>query len=503
MAGPILIETQPAVPGTIKKDTIYLYEDTHWFVFGADVDIATSPIIKDKYARVYFTGAGKPQVTTNELATGTGVLPKASFDLGVPAPTVKAKAVLASGEQDDPEGIDDDESRYYVYTYVTATGEESAPGPLSNKIVLKTPLVDEVNVTVSAPANNTSNITHIKLYRSAVGADDGIYQLVSEFPISTSTIKDTLTDSDLGPVLETQGYLPPPEDLAGLIRMDGGMLAGFSGRDVCVSESFLPYAWPERNRQKSRWPIVGMVAVSGGAVVCTEGEPYLMMGTSPDSYLLEQTGVQQACVSKRSIVGMDGFVLYASPDGLVMVNGSGAELISDELIKPKQWRELIKPNTIHAYQHEGEYIAFYGDTSGNGNGTGGFIVNPKRRDIRFFDFYATAAYRDLKSDSFYLLMSGQLKKWAGGENLIATWRSKLFEYFNTNFALCQVIAPDISGVHVRVIADGKTFHEQTLSNEPAGTFWLPAGLHNQWQVEVTTTKPIHSITLANSHHELD
>lgn len=498
LIGPLTLQNQPALPATVKKDTIYLYERDHWFVFSNDVDLVPSPIIEDPYARIYFTGDGAPKVTTNEVATGAGVLPAASFLLGVPKPSVAPVVKLVSGEQDDPEGIDDDESRFYVYTYVTATGEESAPSDLSNKLVLKTPLLDKVEVTVSPPANNLHNITHINIYRSASSAEDAFFMSVVQVPISTTKYTDALLDAELGPLLETDGYLPPPEDLHGLVGLSGGMLAGFSGRNVCISEAYLPYAWPQRYQQKTEWPIVGIVAVQGGAVVCTEGEPYLLQGTAPDSMLLENTGTQQACVSKRSIVAMDGFVLYASPDGMVMVNGSGAELISTELIKPKQWREL-NPQTIHAYYHESEYIAFY---KGSDGVFGGFILNPQRRDIRFFDFYASAGYRDLATDSFYILVNGSLKKWADGSAMPAKWKSKEFVYPDSNFSLCKVSAPDISGVQVLIFADGKIIHSQTLSNEHNGVFWLPSGLHNRWQVQINTIKPINSITLATSYQEL-
>lgn len=501
LLGPLTLPDQPALPATAKKDTIYLYEREHWFAFSNDVDLVPSPIIEDPYSRIYFTGDGAPKVTTNEVATGAGVMPAVSYLLGVPKPSSAPVVKVVSDEQEDPEGIDDDETRFYVYTYVTSTGEESAPSELSNKIVLKTPLVDKVEITVKPPANNIHNITHINIYRSASSAEDAFFMSVVQVPISTTKYTDALLDDDLGPLLETDGYLPPPEDLRGLVGLNGGMLAGFTGRNVCISESYLPYAWPKRYQQKTEWPIVGIVSVQGGAVVCTEGEPYLLMGTAPDSMLLENTGTQQACVSKRSMVAMDGFVLYASPDGMVMVNGSGAELISTQLIKPKQWREL-KPETIHAYYHEGEYIAFYGDESGYGNGVGGFILNPERRDIRFFDFYASAGYRDLRTDSFYILVNGSLKKWAESTPLPAEWKSKEFAYPDSNFSLCKVEAPDISGIRVTVFADNNIIHSQLLSNEHNGVFWLPAGLYNRWQVQIDTQKPINSLTLATSYQEL-
>lgn len=484
--------------------TIYLYEHEHWFSWkNKDVDVVPSPILQDDFKRIYFTGDGKPQVTTNEMAIGGHTMPDASYDLGIPAPIKRPFVEITKVGEEDPEGIDDDETRYYVYTYVSGTGEEGAQSPLSTKLVLPTPLEDEVTVTVTAPAINTFNITHINVYRSATSAEDAVWLLVGQLPLHQTSFIDNKLDSELGPLLETFDYIPPPETLRGLVGMDGGMLAGFTDSTLCVSEAFLPYAWPKRYQHKTKWPIVGIAAVAGGAVVCTKGEPYIFAGTSPDAMMLETTGAQQACISKRSIVAMDGFVLYASPDGIVSVTGSGAELISDAVIKPKQWRAL-KPESIHAYYHEGEYIAFYG---GQGVSTrfdrGGFILNPKRKDIRFFNFYAGAAFKDISSDKFYLMMPGHMSIWGEGEPLVATWRSKLFETPIMSFSLCQVLAPDIEGIKVTILTDDNVLHSVTLSNEYKGIFWLPAGLYSRWQIEIETTKPIHSITLANTHQELD
>lgn len=498
----VSLAIQPTLPNSANIKTLHLYEGQHWFVFENDVNVVPSPILQDPWRRMYYTGQGKPKVTRNDLAIGSGVLPTVSYQLGIPAPTIKPSVSITSPGEEDPDGIDDDETRFYLYTYVTESGEESAPSPLSTRLVLKTPLEDQVEVVAYPPANNIYNISHIYVYRSAGSAQDANFMRVAKLTIAQPRFTDRKLDSELGALLETVDFLPPPENLHGLVGLDNGMLAGFTGSTVCVSEAYLPYAWPIKYQHKTKWPIVGMVAVNGAVVVCTKGEPYLLAGTSPDAMMLETLATQQSCISKRSIVAMDGFVLYASPDGIVMVTGSGAELISDTVIKPKQWRAM-NPSTIHAYYHEGEYIAFYGDSEGNGQGIGGFILNPSRRDIRFFDTYATAGYRDLASDKFYVLMSGQVKKWSEGDALTATWRSKLFETPTMNFSLCQVIAPDIDGITVRIYADDELFHEHVLTTEHKGVFWLPSGLHCRWQIELETTKPIHSVTLATSHQELD
>ena len=500
LKAPLMLNKQPSL--VVNPTSLYLY-NTNWFSWTQNVSAVASPILEDPYDRVYFTGKGKPQVTYNTIATGAGINPVASYDLGIPAPTLAPVGVVNVGDENDPDpdGAADDETRYYVYTYVSAAGEEGAPSPLSNKLTIKTPDVDSVTLTVYPPDLNLANITRLRIYRTASTIDTTQFYFVAELPVENVDFQETLLESELGTVLETEDYLPPPENMQGLVALSGGALAGVADSTLSISESFLPYAWPKVYQQKSQWPIKGIVPFTGGAVVTTEGEPYLLTGTMPASMMFESLGAQQSCVSERSMVAMDGFVVYASPDGIIIVDGSGANLISDSLISAQQWQAL-KPHTIHAYYHEGEYIAFYGDEHGTGNGVGGFILNPSRKDLRFFDYYATAGYRDLKADAFYIVMNGYLYEWGKGESLTAIWRSKVFDTPAINFSLAQVKAPDFSDVIVRIYCDDVLTFTHQLTDEHNGTFWLPDGLYTRWQVEVETTKPVSSISLATSRNEL-
>ena len=65
---------------------------------------------------------------------------------------------------------------------------------------------------------------------------------------------------------------------------------------------------------------------SAGAVVTTVKQPVLVSGVSPDSMTVQRINVDQAGVSKWSIAVVDGVCLYASHDGLVMINGATATL---------------------------------------------------------------------------------------------------------------------------------------------------------------------------------
>lgn len=97
----------------------------NWLTWAEDVNVVPSPNANDQYGRFYFTSdAFEPRMSSYSAAIATLPYPTAWYALGTPAPTV-APTVSHTGGGGTPE------SRSYVYTYVTAFGEESSPSPPS------------------------------------------------------------------------------------------------------------------------------------------------------------------------------------------------------------------------------------------------------------------------------------------------------------------------------------------------------------------------------------
>ncbi|AZU47960.1 hypothetical protein C3B79_2189 [Aeromonas hydrophila] len=123
----------------ITPKTLLRYGD-HWFAWNKVVEAIHSPIAQDGYQRVYYTDGEYPKVTHAQIATGGSNKPTAWYRLGVPAPGVPvgigAITPPDGGKDDD---TTDDETRYYVDTYVTAMGEEGPPGPVSGKVAIPIP----------------------------------------------------------------------------------------------------------------------------------------------------------------------------------------------------------------------------------------------------------------------------------------------------------------------------------------------------------------------------
>ncbi|MFM4747205.1 hypothetical protein ACEUDE_05690 [Aeromonas veronii] len=495
VVSPILddADTGAALPLTPK--TIYRYGE-HWFAWGKEVEVMRSPVAQDRYDRIYFTDGEYPKVTSQAIATGGANKPTAWYRLGVPVPAtppnVRAISPPAGKKDDDPS---DDETRFYVETYVTAYGEESAPGPASGKAVIVIP-GSTVTVDLSPAPTNSSNITHRRLYRSVSGGGLADYLLVAELPIAQASFADSKQDAALGPVLETYGYTMPPDGMRGICQMANGICAGFVGNAVLFSEPFLPYAWPDKYKLTTEHDIVAIAAIDTALIVGTKGYPYIFQGVSPSSVTGQKLAyVPQACVSGRSMVALDGVVLYASPDGLVGVGSDGGNLVTESIISRAQW-QAMKPETMRAWYNEGKYVAL--------TDTHGFIFDPKSGDFRWLSGRWDAAVPDMQLDALMLAKGTQLFQWRGGSDpLSMRWRSKEFVLPpGVRLGVARLMGESLGSVGFSLWLDGVKAFELAAGSVPETAFRLPPLRGRRWQVEVTGTAAVERIMLGGSVSEV-
>jgi hypothetical protein len=163
----------------------------NWLVWNSDVDIAKSLVPNDPLQRIYFSSEDfEPRMSTYNLAINSLPYPTAWYALGVVAPTA-APTITPSG------GSGTLESRSYVYTYVTALGEESPPSPPST-------------VTNGYP-NGTWSVTDMQVAPLNAGAVTGAVSIPGEQVRVTlnSTFGfsqyDTITFSGVGGMTDLNG----------------------------------------------------------------------------------------------------------------------------------------------------------------------------------------------------------------------------------------------------------------------------------------------------------
>ncbi len=481
----------------LNAKTMFKYLNLHWFAWGVDVDAVNSPVANDPWQRVYFTGDGYPKVTNNAIFSGSN-MPAASYRLGVQSPEIP---IIAQVNEDATEDVDpnDDETRYYTHTFVTEQGEEGAPGEASLRVDIKYPEEEGTFVTLalSPPNVNTSNITRRRIYRTSTGGGIADYLLVADIPIAQTEFIDNVAGDELGSSLETYDYEMPPEDMKGLVSVANGILAGFTGNTVCFSEAFLPYAWPSGYQMTTRDNIVAMVAIGNSVAVLTEGFPWIFSGNSPSAMAGRSIESNQACVSKRSAVIVDGAIIYASPDGLVQLTSEKAHVLTDKIITRDQWQSY-SPSTIEAYFQEGRYLAFYGEELDKG-----FIFDPKTGDFRHFEATANCGFNSLQDDALFICQGGNISRWEADNSVMSfIWRSKSFRFLDKSFSCALVEGYDLSKNGFKAFCDGVEVCHLLPGEIMNHAFRFGDARGDMWEFEVYGTGEIKTVIIADSMSEI-
>ncbi len=276
-----------------------------------------------------------------------------------------------------PADIPKTEFHSWVYTYVSRVGEEGPPSDPTGAV--ERLLRDDdgfgpatLTFEAAPPEANDRDITHRRVYRTATGASgqtafllmsfqDSDGQWFTDIPIGTTEIIDNVPTERLSDTLVSADWCPPPDGLRGLVSLPNGILAGFVGSTLHLSEPYQPHAWPPDYRQTMDFDIVGLGTFGTSIVVCTTGYPYVVSGTRPDSMTAQRIELPQSCVAKESIVrfGLAG-VVYASPDGLVQIGPGSARLLTDQLFTKHEWQDF-RPTEILAAYCDAAYVAFRPD----------------------------------------------------------------------------------------------------------------------------------------------
>tara|TARA_A100001515_G_scaffold83248_1_gene66018 strand:+ start:421 stop:2412 length:1992 start_codon:yes stop_codon:yes gene_type:complete len=419
----------------------------------------------------------------------------------------------------------------YVYTFVTAYGEEGPPSPASTVVTTDdNQTVNLSNLETSSAKSNT-NLSKKRIYRSNTGSNTTAFQFVAEVTLATATYADTSNNNELAEVIPSTTWIAPPDDdttlypdgpMKGMCALPGGIFAGFTGKRICFSEPFLPHAWPAAYRIAIEEEIVAIKVVSNGVLVTTKGVPYLVTGSGPDTMTAIRIESSQANLNKRSMVDMGPYVIYASPDGLIAAEGTTVKNLTEGIITPSQWQATYYPATITGFMWEERYVGFYS----TGSGYGGFIFDPRVSDgTSFVDLDASGLIRgghtDPDDSQLYLIISNTIKKFQGSNtNLTYNWKSKEYAMAKpTSMGFAKVDA-ETYPVRIKVYGDGSVVYNASIASS-GSTFTvtgttpsfsstaiaepvvrLPASVHKTFAVEVEGATVVNEICVGESIDEL-
>lgn len=446
-------------------------------------------IINGYGGSVEIFGSVAPFAIVSTTATGTS----ASIRLrGGNYPTVDQYSSLNATGVTETQEVP--ESRVYAWTWVNKEAGfefESAPSPASDTVEVRVKQSVAISGREAVPTGYV--VTHWRLYRAV----SGVFLFVAELPASQTSYTDSVLAESLGEELPSLTWLPPPTTLRGLINLPNGIMAGFTGRDVYFCDPYHPHAWPVQYNQTVDFPVVGLGRMDTTLAVLTTGTPYFIQGSSPDSMVVVKSDLEQACASKRSIVSTNNSVIYASPDGLVLLSSSGSRLLTEQMFTRKQWQETFNPPSIHAYQHDMKYVAFYT----NGATTGGFIFDLSTGQLILHTLYATAGYNDLQADKLYTAFSNRtVKIWQAGAALSYTWKSKKFTMPKIMGFSCAQVEAEAYPVTAKVYSNGTLVHTQTVAGRTP--FRLPVTPGLDWEFQIEGNTEVFAVLVAQSMEEL-
>lgn len=282
-----------------------------------------------------------------------------------------------------------------------------------------------------------------------------------------------------------------------------GVAYAASGKIICMSEPFIPYAWPRDYELTCDNDIVAIGNYDNYLIIGTTGRPVMVTGIDPASMSQQELPIIEACVSARSMVSMGRYAIYASPNGLVMASGGTARLVTGDIITSREWAAMT-PSSIHAYQHRGKYLFFwYTDI----NNKGGVIFDPERPSDGFIRInqHFVAGHRDIEAEVLYLIDSNKaLSKFDANSSspTTYTWQSKRFSLDRpAGFTACRILADTYASLTVTVTNESGTHHTQSVtSGKP---FRMPrSGNKRWWQIKVSGTDRVRDIAMAEAVTEL-
>jgi hypothetical protein len=496
----------PTYPGVIPPPSFL--GDSVWVQFvDPDTDIVKGQLIEDSFERYYFCSPTTGPMFNTYARLRDGLAP---YKLGVPGPS---NAYDGSGNNANKPTITSITggaapvvTRAYLYTWVNEFGEESSPS---------------LPVLGSGNANGIWNIGNIVVPPApAAGQPAWLKKYLYRTITGAAVLTDSVITNNL--LLESTTWAMPPVDLQGWIAMPNGFLIGFKGNNVYMSEAYHWHAWPAEYKQATETPIVGLGVLGQTCVVCTQGYPTAITGTTPASCSFVKATTGEPCLARGSIVSTPDGVIYASQNGLILVGPGGISNVTQQFITKDEWIRDYAPQYLRAVRYQNGYLALR--MPPNPSPRSGFFLDPTELKVALTEFSEfsdiVAVNLDFWSGEAFLLKAGLVQRWDPPTNELmpVVWRSKEFQYpFDENFGAYAIhwddaryssfnygtsVMPTTEKVRFRVYANRQLVYDQAVPKNGHGVR-LGSGFKSQiWQFEIRARAPVYSMHVASTMKEL-
>ena len=378
------------IPSTTQSIYRYKWKNKkyNWLMWPYETCVAKGPMYDDENNRIYFMNQGGFFVTDSSLLLdqdyNTTFTPGEScYHVAIPQP--RQSDIWVSGGT----GSGDVESRSYVYCYVRQWPDGTidvgkSSGPLKNFNDRSRYTVDvrpgqTVAMSMEDPLLTHHNgavrgINKIYIYRSEVtSAGQAVYSYVDQFDVNTERVTnnpnavwktnhyeytDSKPNTSLGEACPSLYWDAPVDGLKGLVSLQNGLFVAYKDSTVYVSDWNASHAWPYEHTVTIDYPIVGLGSFGNTIVVCTEAAPVLITVTDPTKPTTRAIQENCPCVSAGSIVSTRNGVIFASTNGLVLINSASPTFITEKIITQDEWLPL-HPESLQAAFLNNTYYGFF------------------------------------------------------------------------------------------------------------------------------------------------
>lgn len=379
------------IPSTTQSIYRYKWKNKkyNWLGWAKSVNVVKGPVYDDENNRIYLM----VNDGTGFLVTDSSLLEDRDYINGLESKAY-AVAIPEPGQSDiwvsGGTGSGDIESRSYVYCYVRQWSDGTidvgkSSGPLKNSSdrsrytvdVRPGQVVDMSIVDPIAHANGIgAGINKIYIYRSEVtSAGQALYSYVDQFDVNTNRVtnnpaavwvangsyykySDSKPSTSLGEACPSIYWDPPVTGLKGLVSLQNGLFAAYKDSTIYVSDWNAPHAWPYEHTVTIDYPIVGLGSFGNTIVVCTEAAPVLITVIDPTKPTTRAIQENCPCVSAGSIVSTRNGVIFASTNGLVLINSASPTFITEKIITQDEWLPL-HPESLQAAFLNNTYYGFF------------------------------------------------------------------------------------------------------------------------------------------------
>lgn len=384
--------------------------------------MAEGNVADDEYDRVFVTGVTGVEYSDGETVTedtpavflhersGNNVIPHSLYKTPIGAPT--ASVGVSENAQS---AIDTNLTVFYVAFFAAwydMYGYESPLSPASDIVEINDGSEVEFGVAGLPPGAKG-----VRLYMSRSGteeASDGI-QFLADHDLTPTEAASHSASFTLEVSPEDAGEAEPgieqmPPDLRCLQFVPGGFYTGFSAsapRTVMFSDVGVATSWPVAYRYDLKDNIVALAVTSNTVFALTDGWPWVLSGTAPESMTAAKLAGPAACVSPRGVCVYRNSVYFASNEGLMaIVNDANAGTVcanvTEKIFTKDQWQEK-NPSTCILAQHDGAIHMFFKRADGTPDEGLVLDLNESADAVTTHDEAARCVCVDNTTDTMYFV----------------------------------------------------------------------------------------------------